>query len=74
MPINPNRKGQGGDVEGEEATDVGLGQTLKPLMVSRASFDAGYDNGIDYGSDMDDTTKAELKQGYSSYGRTKIGE
>lgn len=71
MVCNPNRKAMGGDVDGTEATDPANGVTIKPLQVSKASFDPGYAIGHvkdDYG-----LTQAEIKVGYSSYGRNKIG-
>ena len=68
MPINPSRKAQGGDVEGTTMTDsqwsIGSG-----VDVSKASFDPGYDTSLS----RPDTTKADLLQGYCSYGRS-IGE
>lgn len=74
MPANPNRKAQGGDVEGVTTTDVGLGLYIDPLKVSRASYDPGYDLGhICEAYPGDEYTMAEIKQGYASYGRRKVG-
>lgn len=66
MPSNPTRSSQGGDVEGETPIDVTMGDALK---VSKACYDPGYD----IGTSMPDTSKADLKGGYCSYGRS-IGE
>ena len=74
--MNPNRKAQGGDVEGTTATDVALGLYIDPLSVSKASFDPGYEIGhvMQSQDDGDDFSVAELKQGYASYGRRKVGQ
>lgn len=70
MPTNPNRMTQGGDVEGTTPTDVTMG---KPIEVSKASFDPGYpiDNTLsDAGTKIN---RADLTQGYCSYGKS-VGE
>lgn len=73
MPANPNRSGQGGDVEGETPNFVTQGN---PIMVAKASFDGGYPEGA-----LDQTlndggivvNKADLVKGYCNYGKV-IGE
>ena len=71
MPKNPSRRSQGGDVEGTDRTDVVLGQ---PIDVAAASYDGGYGPGV-----LEETleagyvTKADLKQGFCSYG-IAVGE
>ncbi len=77
MPFNPNRSNQGGDVDGETTTDVGLGSSIAPVKVSRASYDTGFPVGHVMDSDAsngDAITMAELKLGYTSYGRRKVGQ
>jgi hypothetical protein len=61
MISNPERKTRGGDVEGQEMTDVenGLGPATS---VASASYDPGYP------IELDTVTMADLKQGYASYG------
>lgn len=68
MPNNPNRKWQGGDVEGDTKNDQerGLGE---PITVAKASYDPGYsleetlnDAGVSF-------SVADLKQGYCGYGK-----
>jgi hypothetical protein len=64
-------RSQGGDVDGTEATVVDDGTFLKPLMVAKASYNAGY------GSDTDDMyglTQMQIKTGFTTYGRDKIGQ
>jgi hypothetical protein len=43
--------------------DAGLG---KPMDVAKASFDPGYD----LAESLPDTSVADLKRGYASYGRS----
>lgn len=64
MPKNPNRKAQGGDVEGTRATDTQW-SVGDPVQVANASFDPGYPlaNSLDY------LYEADLVQGYCGYGR-----
>jgi hypothetical protein len=66
MPDNPSRKTQGGDVEGTKRTDVVYGE---PVTVAAASYDPGYDLGASLGFE----SKADLLQGFCSYGR-ELGE
>lgn len=66
MPRNPERASRGGDVQGETPIDVTMGEAVD---VATASFDPGYP--LD--KSLPDTTKADLKRGYCSYGRS-IGE
>lgn len=61
-----NGRARGGDVDGETPMDVTMGVAIP---VAKASFDPGYD----ISTSMPDTTKADLKQGYCSYGRS-VGE
>lgn len=68
MPSNPERSTRGGDVEGQQATDVVLG---KPVQVASASYEPGYD--ISGTLDEGYVSVADLKQGYASYGKA-IGE
>lgn len=63
MPMNPERKSRGGDVEGTTKTDV-EGAVGSPVEVARASYDPGYD----LGDSLEYETAADLKQGYCSYG------
>jgi hypothetical protein len=71
MVMNSNRKNQGGDVEGTEATAVADGTFLKPLMVAKASYNAGYGSDTE---DMYDFTPMQLKTGFASYGKDKTGD
>ena len=66
MPTNPNRKSQGGDVEGETPIDVSQGEAID---IAKASLDPGYpvENSLGY------APKADLIRGYCDYGRV-IGE
>lgn len=66
MIRNPSRAVQGGDVEGSTKIDVTLGEACE---VATASFDPGYD----ITASMPLTKKADLVQGYCTYGRA-IGE
>lgn len=66
MPHNPARRSQGGDVEGETKIDVSLGDAIS---VAEASFDPGYD----LSTSMHFVKKADLLQGYCTYGRA-VGE
>lgn len=70
MPINPNRAAQGGDVEGTKKTDVSQGA---PVEVSAASFDPGYDLTATLSDAGTKVAKADLLQGYCTYGQV-IGE
>jgi hypothetical protein len=77
MPNNPSRSTQGGDVEGTTTTDVGLGSSIAALSVAKASYDTGFPIGHVTDSDASDgdaITLAELKLGYTSYGRRKVGQ
>jgi len=68
VPRNPERATRGGDVEGQEATDVVLG---KPIQVASASFDPGYS--IEETLEAGYVSRADLKQGFCSYGKG-VGE
>lgn len=61
---------QGGDVEGMTRIDVTQGEAIE---VASASFDPGYIDGIPFGDPRNGVKKANLVQGYFSYGRM-IGE
>lgn len=73
MPKNPNRAGQGGDVEGTTPNFVTQG---KPIDVATASFDPGYPKEF-----LDETlndggikvNRADLVRGYCDYGKV-IGD
>lgn len=56
----------GGDVEGKTRIDVSLGEAIP---VASASFDAGYEDGLQDRA-MPGFNRAELVQGYSSFGET----
>lgn len=68
MPFNPNRRFQGGDVEGTTKTDV-EGAVGAPIEVALASYDPGYP----LGDTLEYETMADLKQGFASYG-VAVGE
>jgi len=70
MPINPSRTSQGGDVEGETPIEVTEGQ---PIMVAKASFDPGYDLTTTLSDAGTIVSKADLIEGYCTYGKV-IGE
>lgn len=74
MPANPNRAARGGDVPGTEATDPCYGVTISPLQVSKASYDPGYPLGYVTDADGADFSLADIKRGFASYGRKKIGQ
>ena len=63
---NPNRKGQGGDVEGDVPIDVSQGEAIK---IAKASLDPGYpvEDSLDY------LQKSDLIRGFTDYGRA-VGE
>lgn len=69
MPFNPERASRGGDVEGTSKTDAILGE---PIDVATASYEPGYDC-IDVTLEAGYVSKADLKQGFSSYG-VGVGE
>lgn len=71
MPYNPHRAWQGGDVEGKTLTDV-EGAVGKPIEVAEASYEAGYECQEET-MEAGYVTKADLKQGFSSYG-VGVGE
>jgi hypothetical protein len=66
MPNNPERASRGGDVSGTTKTDVVLGS---PIDVADASYDPGYEIGYP----LDGVSAAELKQGFTSYGKSVGG-
>jgi hypothetical protein len=68
MPANPERGSRGGDVSGSCKTDNQWG-VGSPVEVADASYEPGYEieGGMGYAS------RADLKQGYISYG-VGIGE
>jgi hypothetical protein len=68
MARNPERRDRGGDVEGSTKTDNdwGVGEAT---TVAEASYDPGYP--VD--NSLPDTTMADVKQGYTSYG-VSIGD
>lgn len=68
MPANSERSSRGGDVTGTCTTDAQWG-VGKGVSVAGASFDPGYS----LEESLPDTSKADLKQGYCSYGKS-IGE
>ena len=65
MPFNPDRKWQGGDVEGTAKTDAEW-SVGSPITVAKASFDPGYD--LDTVFDTGYFSEADLPVGYTSYG------
>lgn len=70
MPNNPERAARGGDVSGETMTDVTMG---KPIAVSKASYDPGYSLEASLSDADTKVNKADLTQGFCSYGKS-IGE
>lgn len=70
MPTNPSREARGGDVEGTVKTDVTMGS---PIDVSKASFDPGYPIDSSLSDANTNFNKADLMQGFCSYGKP-IGE
>ncbi len=70
MPNNPNRSSQGGDVEGTSPIEITQGETIK---VAKASFDPGYDLTNTLSDAGTVISKADLIEGYCSYGKA-IGE
>lgn len=69
---NPNRKTQGGDVEGDTRIDTqwSVGKTID---VAKASFDPGYDLTSTLSDAGIKVSKADLITGYCTYGDV-IGE
>lgn len=69
---NPERASRGGDVTGDTRIDVTMGEALP---VASASFDPGYDldTSMEGGDKRQKFSKADLVQGYCSYG-INIGE
>lgn len=63
MMSNSERRMRGGDVEGMTKTDV-EGAVGSPVEVAKASYDPGYE----LGESLQYETRADLKQGYCSYG------
>ena len=70
MPRNPNRASQGGDVEGEKAIDVSQGASIR---VALASFEPGYSIDTSLSDAGAVVSKADLVQGFCTYGRA-VGE
>ena len=68
MPKNPNRKFQGGDVEGETKNDQehGLGE---PITVAKASYEPGYSLETTLSDAGIEVSPADLKLGYCGYGK-----
>jgi hypothetical protein len=60
-------RSRGGDVSGTTKTDVVLGS---PITVAEASYDPGYE----FGESLEYASKADLKQGYTSYGKAVGGK
>lgn len=71
MPYNPERSTRGGDVEGTTLTDVD-GAVGAPVRVAEASYEGGYDCQEET-MEAGYVTRADLKQGFSSYG-VGVGE
>ena len=65
MPSNPERASRGGDMPGTTRTDV-EGAVGSPIEVAEASYEPGYS--IETTMDAGYVSKADLKQGFSSYG------
>ena len=61
----PAARPQGGDVEGQTATDS---TWAAPLKVRSASFDPGYDLGTTLA--QGDVTPADVVRGYATYGKS----
>lgn len=72
MPANPNRKWQGGDVEGDTVNDQerGLGS---PTSVAKASYEPGYSLSETLSDAGTTVSAADVKQGYCTYGKA-VGE
>jgi hypothetical protein len=72
MPANPERASRGGDVTGECKTDNQWGVGSATTVA-----DASYEPGYEFGGTLKDggwsVSKADIKQGYCSYG-VGIGE
>jgi hypothetical protein len=66
MPYNPDRRWQGGDVEGTTKTDVD-GAVGAPVEVADASYEAGYDC-QEVTMQEGYVTLADVKRGFCSYG------
>lgn len=69
MPSNPNRKWQGGDVEGDTVNDRerGLGA---PITVAKASYDPGYSLEETLNDARTGFSVADIKQGFCAYGKS----
>lgn len=65
---NPERATRGGDVEGTSRTDI-TGACGDAIEVAEASYDPGYP----LENSLPDTTMADAKRGYCTYG-VSIGE
>lgn len=72
MPHNPERSERGGDVEGVTKTDVDHA-VGSPVEIAKASFDPGYSLDTTLSDAGTVVNKADMLQGYCSYGKT-IGE
>ena len=70
MPSNPERRARGGDVEGQTRIDVTQGEAIP---VATASFEGGYGDDVKTEGSDAEVSKADLVQGYSSYGKS-VGE
>jgi len=70
MPKNPERESRGGDVSGDEAIDVTMGEAVK---VASASFDPGYPLANTLSDAGTKISLADLKQGFCGYGKA-VGE
>ena len=72
MPQNPERASRGGDVPGTTRIDVTQGEAL---AVASASYEPGYEMGQTFegGDPANRMTKADLVQGFVSFGRL-VGE
>lgn len=68
MPKNPERKYQGGDVEGETINDQGYGLG-EPTKVAKASYDPGYSLETTLGDAGIKVSPADLKLGFCGYGK-----
>lgn len=69
---NPNRKSQGGDVEGDTLQDIGYGSG-KPIELAKASFEPGYSLDTTLSDAWIDVSPADLKLGFCTYGKV-IGD
>lgn len=72
MIKNPNRKAQGGDVEGETINNKGYGLG-EPITVAKASYDPGYSLESTLSDGGTIVSLADLKVGRCMYGKV-IGE